>query len=283
MEFLYGLFIEPLSYDFMQRGLLISVLIGVVCSIFSCFLILKGWSLMGDAISHAVLPGLTLAYMAGIPLAIGAFIAGLFCALATGFLRENSRVKEDAVMGIVFSGMFALGLVLLTKIETDVHLLHILFGNVLGITTRDLVEAGVIAVVTSAIMLIKRRDLMLYCFDPAHAAAIGLSVKLLHFGLLVLLALTIVSALKAAGIILVIAMLIAPGAIGFLLSRSFDRMLGIAVGVSVFSCVAGTIASYHMDAATAPLIVVIQTAMFIMALVAMQIKSGWEKPYAAAG
>lgn len=270
MEFLYGFFIEPLSYDFMQRALLVSVLIGVVCSIFSCFLILKGWSLMGDAVSHAVLPGLALAYIAGIPLAIGAFVAGLFCALATGFLKDNSRVKEDAVMGIVFSGMFALGLVLLTKIETDVHLLHILFGNVLGITTSDLLEAGIIAVITSLVMFVKRRDLMLYCFDPAHATAIGLPVKVLHFGLLVLLALTIVSALKAAGIILVIAMLIAPGAIGFLLSRSFDRMMGIAIGVSVFSCVAGTIVSYHMDAATAPLIVVIQAGIFIMALAASQ-------------
>ncbi len=266
MDMLHHLLIEPLSYDFMQRALLISVLVGISCSIFSCFLILKGWSLMGDAVSHAVLPGLALAYVAGIPLSIGAFAAGLFCALSTGFLKENSRIKEDTVMGIVFSGMFALGLVMITKIETDLHLLHILFGNVLGITARDLIEAGVIAVTVSAIILLKRRDLMLYCFDPAHAAAIGLPVKLLHFGLLVLLALTIVSALKAAGIILVIAMLIAPGAIGFLLTRSFDRMLWIAGSVSVFSCVAGTIISYHIDAATAPLIVVIQAGLFIPAL-----------------
>lgn len=267
MEWLQTLLIEPLSYDFMQRALLISALIGVVCSIFSCFLILKGWSLMGDAVSHAVLPGLALAYVAGIPLAIGAFIAGLFCSLATGFLKENSRVKEDAVMGIVFSGMFALGLVLLTRIETDVHILHVLFGNVLGITAQDMWEAGIIAALTSIVMLVKRRDLMLYCFDTSHAAAIGLPVKFLHFGLLILLSLTIVASLKAAGIILVIAMLIAPGAIGFLLARTFDRMLLIAVGVSVFSCVAGTIASYHIDAATAPLIVVIQASIFVVALV----------------
>lgn len=268
MEFLHALIIEPLSYDFMQRALLISALIGVVCSIFSCFLILKGWSLMGDAVSHAVLPGLALAYVAGIPLAIGAFVAGLFCALATGFLKENSRVKEDAVMGIVFSGMFALGLVMLTKIETDVHILHVLFGNVLGITASDMWEAGIIAILTSVVMLLKRRDLMLYCFDPSHAAAIGLPVRVLHFGLLILLSLTIVASLKAAGIILVIAMLIAPGAIGYLLARTFDRMLMIAVGVSVFSCVAGTIASYHLDAATAPLIVVIQASIFVAALLA---------------
>ena len=257
---------EPLAHEFMQRALLMSLLIAIVCSIFSCFLVLKGWSLMGDAVSHAVLPGLALAFVAGIPLSMGAFIAGFFCALATGYLKEHSRIKEDAVMGIVFSGMFAFGLVLITRIETDVHLLHVLFGNVLGISRSDLVSAGSIAALCSLIMLVKRRDLMLYCFDPAYASVIGLPVRMLHFGLLALLALTIVSSLKAAGIILVIAMLIAPGAIGFLLSKSFDHMLLIALGASVFSCITGTILSFHIDAATAPLIVVIQAGLFILAL-----------------
>ena len=266
MDSLIAYVTEPLAYDFMQRALLMSVLIATVCSIFSCFLILKGWSLMGDAVSHAVLPGLAVAVVIGIPLAIGALVAGLFCAVATGFIKENSRVKEDAVMGIVFSGMFAVGLVLLTKIETDVHLLHVLFGSVLGISNAELIEAGSIAIVCSTIMLLKRRDLMLYCFDPAHASVIGLPVRFLHFGLLILLALTIVSALKAAGIILVIAMLIAPGAIGFILARSFDRILMIALSVSIFSCILGTIVSFHMDAATAPLIVVIQAGFFVLAL-----------------
>ncbi len=266
MDSLVAALIEPFAHDFMIRALVMSSLIGTVCSIFSCFLVLKGWSLMGDAVSHAVLPGLVLAFVAGIPLVIGAFIAGLFCALATGYLKENSRVKEDTVMGIVFSGMFALGLVLLTKIETDLHLMHVLFGNVLGISQSDLIEAGSIALICSFIMLIKRKDLMLFCFDPAQANVIGLPVKVLHTGLLVLLALTIVSSLKAAGIILVIAMLITPGAIGFLLSRSFGKMLIIAYISSLFSCLAGTILSFHMDVATAPLIVVIQTVLFILAL-----------------
>lgn len=222
---------------------------------------------MGDAVSHAVLPGLAIAFVFGIPLTIGAFAAGTFCALATGYIKDNSRVKEDAVMGIVFSGMFALGLVMLTKIETDLHLLHILFGNVLGVTQKDLLEIAIIAAFCACTMIIKRKDLMLYCFDPMHAGAVALQVKLLHFGLLVLLSLTIVSSLKAAGIILVIAMLIAPGAIGFLLARSFDNMMAIAVMASVFSCIAGTIASFHIDAATAPLIVVIQAFLFILALI----------------
>lgn len=267
MDSLYTLLVEPITYDFMQRALLVSLLIGVVCSVFSCFLVLKGWSLMGDAISHAILPGLAAAFVFGIPLLLGAFIAALICAFLTGFLKDHSRVKEDAVMGIVFSGMFALGLVMLTKIETDVHLLHILFGNVLGISRADLVQTAVIASICTIIMVIKRRDLMLFCFDPVHAGVIGLPVALLSFGLLVLLAMTIVAALKAAGIILVIAMLIAPGAIGFLSARSFDGMMMIAVMASVVSCIAGTIISFHIDAATAPLIVVIQAALFMIALV----------------
>src|SRR5687768_1012575 len=127
----------PLSYPFMQRALIVSVIVGAVCAVLSCYLVLKGWSLMGDAISHAVLPGIVLAFLLGLPLALGAFAAGLSCALATGYLKENSRVKEDTVMGIVFSGMFGLGLVIFSKIETDLHLLHILFGNVLGVTAQD--------------------------------------------------------------------------------------------------------------------------------------------------
>ena len=266
METLYALLAEPLAHDFMQRALLMSILVGVVCSVFSCFLVLKGWSLMGDAVSHAILPGLAIAYILAIPLAIGAFFSGLLCALATGYLKRNSRVKEDAVMGIVFSGMFAFGLVLFTKIETDLHLLHLLFGNVLGITARDMAEASVIAVVCTVAMLAKRRDLLAQCFDPAHAGVIGLPVQLLHFGFLILLALTIVAALKAVGIILVIAMLIAPGAIGFLLASTFDRMLMVAIVASVFSCVAGVLMSYHFDTATAPLIVVIEALLFLSAL-----------------
>lgn len=267
-ELLHALFVEPLTLAFMQRALAVALLVGVACSVFSCFLVLKGWSLMGDAVSHAVLPGLALAFAAGVPLAAGAFAAGLFCALGTGYLRAHSRVKEDAVMAIVFSGMFALGLVLLTKIETDMHLLHVLFGNVLGISAADLLQAAAIAIPTTLFLLVKRRDLMLFCFDAGHAAAIGLPLRRLHFLLLAALALTVVASLQAAGIILVVAMLIAPGAIGFLVTRRFDAMLAVAVSASVFSCLAGTLASYHLDTATAPLIVVIQAGLFALALAA---------------
>ena len=134
----------------MQRALIVSVMVGAVCAVLSCYLVLKGWSLMGDAISHAVLPGIVIAFLLGLPLALGAFAAGLSCALATGYLKENSRVKEDTVMGIVFSGMFGLGLVIFTKVETDQHLSHILFGNVLGVSAQDLVETALIAGCTLA-------------------------------------------------------------------------------------------------------------------------------------
>ena len=265
MSVAFDWLIVPLSYPFMQRALAVSLLVAAVCAVLSCYLVLKGWSLMGDAISHAVLPGIVVAYAIGLPLAIGAFVAGLSCALLTGYLKENSRVKEDTVMAIVFSGMFGLGLVLFTKIETDQHLLHILFGDVLGVTPRDLLETAIIAGGTLAIVLLKRRDLLLYCFDPNQARAIGLPVRVLHYGLLVLLALTIVGALKAVGIILVIAMLIAPGATAFLLTDSFDHMLPTAVAVALVSAAIGTIASFHLDGATGACIVLVQAAAFVLA------------------
>lgn len=266
MNSLLALITDPLSHSFMQRGLVVAVLVGVICALLSCYLVLKGWSLMGDAVSHAVLPGIVLAHVLSLPLTLGAFAAGLFCAVATGYLKQNSRVKEDAVMGIVFSGMFALGLVMLLKVNTEVHLNHILFGNMLGVTWRDVTETALIAVPAVILVLARRRDLLLYCFDEAHARAIGLPVKMLHYGLLALLSLTIVVSLKAVGIILVVAMLIAPGAVGFLLTRRFERMMGIAVITAVSSCVAGTILSFHLDAATGPCIVVVQSLLFCGAL-----------------
>lgn len=262
MEGVLSFFTEPMAFAFMQRAMIASVLIGAVCSVLSCYLILKGWSLMGDAISHAVLPGIVIAFVLGLPLAVGAFVAGLFCALATGFLKENSRVKEDTVMGIVFSGMFGLGLVMFVKVETDQHLSHILFGNVLGVGWDDVAEIALIAGGALAIVLAKWRDFLLYCFDPQHARAIGLPVRLLHYGLLSLLALTIVASIKAVGIILVVAMLVTPGATAFLLTDRFPRMLAISATVAIGAGVFGTLISFHIDAATGPVIVLLQAAAF---------------------
>ena len=265
MTVLWELIYHPLTIPFVQRAILAALATGIVCALLSCFLVLKGWSLMGDAISHAVLPGIVLAYLAGIPLIIGAFASGLFCSVATGYIKENSRIKEDTVMGIVFSGMFAFGLVLFSKVETSQHLNHILFGSVLGTSYQELIQIIAIASIVSILVIIKRRDLMLYCFDAVQAKVVGLPVKLLHYGLLSILALTIVGSLKAAGVILVIAMLIAPGITAFLLTKRFEKMLVIAVIVSAFSTVTGTLISFHLDASTSACIVILQAFIFVMA------------------
>ncbi len=262
---LLDLVTEPLGFPFMQRALIAAVLIGAVCAVLSCYLVLKGWSLMGDAISHAVLPGIVIAYVAGLPLAVGAFAAGLSSAVLTGYLKENSRLKEDTVMGIVFSGLFGLGLVLMTKVETDQHLMHILFGNMLGVTWRDVIEIALIAGFVLIAVLARHRDLLLVCFDPQHARAIGLPVRGMHYGLLALLALAIVASIKAVGVILVVAMLVTPGATAYLVARRFEEMLAVSAAVAIGSSVLGTLVSFHIDGATGPCIVLIQAAVFLAA------------------
>jgi len=267
IEALSAFFLEPLSYDFMQRALLVAILVGAVSAVLSCFLVLKGSvAESGDAISHAVLPGIVLAYLVGLPIAVGAFVAGLFAAVSTGYLKDNSRIKEDTAMGIVFTGMFAVGVVLFSRIESDQHLNHILFGDMLGVSWGDLIETAVIAGGTLLVVLAKRRDFLLYAFDPQHARAIGLPVGWLHYGLLAMLSLTIVASLKAVGIILVVAMLIAPGAIAFLVVRRFEAMLGLAMVIAIGSSVLGTLISFQINASTGPAIVLIQATLFVLAL-----------------
>ncbi|MBL0372572.1 metal ABC transporter permease [Rhizobium sp. KVB221] len=255
----------PFRFEFMQMALIIAVLVAIPAALLSCFLVLKGWSLMGDAVSHSVLPGVVLAYIAGIPLAIGAFVAGMGSAMLTGFLKENSRIKQDTVMGVVFSGMFASGIVLYTKIQSDVHLDHILFGDILGVGWGDILETGLIALFVTTAMTLKWRDLLLHAFDPAQARASGLRVGWLHYGLLAILSLTIVGALKAVGIILAIALLIAPGAIAYLVTRRFGTMMVTAVAIAVFSSFAGVYLSFFIDSAPAPTIVLIMSGLFVLA------------------
>jgi manganese/iron transport system permease protein len=258
--------LAPFAFPFMQQAFLIGALIAVPAALLSCFVVLKGWSLMGDAVSHAVLPGIVLAYVAGLPLILGAFVAGLGCALATGVLKDHCRVKEDTLLGVVFSGMFALGIVLFTKVPTNVHLDHILFGDMLGVSGGEIIETAIIAVVAGSLLLLKWRDLLLHAFDPQQARAIGLPVRVLHYGLLCVLTLVVIGALRATGIILAVALLIAPGAIAFLLTNRFERMLAVAVTVAVSASLLGVYLSFFLDSAPAPTIVLILTLIFIAAL-----------------
>ncbi|KIC18027.1 MULTISPECIES: metal ABC transporter permease [unclassified Leisingera] len=257
----------PFQFAFMQNAFLISLIVSVPTALLSCFLVMKGWALMGDAVSHAVLPGIVLAYIVGLPLIIGAFAAGMLCAVATGFLSGNSRVKQDTVMGVVFSGMFGLGIVLYVSVETNAHLDHILFGNMLGVEPDELWTAGIISLVVGAALVLKWKDLLLHSFDPAQAQASGLPVTVLHYGLLAALSLTIVATLSAAGLILAIGLLIAPGAIAFLVVRKFSTMLWVSVLVCMISMLAGTYASFFLDSAPAPTIVLILSALFVLAFV----------------
>ncbi|HEV2503606.1 MAG TPA: metal ABC transporter permease [Mesorhizobium sp.] len=271
---MFDTLLAPFQFDFMINAMAIAVLVAVPTALLSCFLVLKGWSLMGDAISHAVFPGVVLAYIVGLPYAVGAFAAGMICALATGFLKDNSRIKQDTVMGIVFSGMFGLGLVLYVKIQSEVHLDHILFGDILGISRRDIIETAVIAAITAGILIVKWRDFLLHAFDPAQARAVGLQVRLLHYGLLCLISLTIVGALKAVGIILAIAMLIAPGAIAFLLTTRFSAMLWLSMVIAVGASLLGVYLSFFIDSAPAPTIVLLLTALFIAAFLFVTLRAG---------
>ncbi|WP_333631576.1 metal ABC transporter permease [Agrobacterium cavarae] len=263
----------PFQLPFMQYAFIITLMIAVPMAMLSCLLVLKGWSLMGDAVSHAVLPGVVIAYIVNIPFSIGAFIAGMICALGTGFLKENSRIKEDTVLGIVFSGMFGLGLVLYVKVQSDVHLDHILFGDMLGVSMADVIQTGLIALASTLFLAILRKDLLVHAFDPQHAKAIGLPVRILHYGLLAVLSLTVVGALQAIGIILSVAMLVAPGAIAFLVTRRFSEMLIAAVCVALFSTTLGIWLSFLIDSAPAPTIVLIMSGLFILAFLRTTMKA----------
>lgn len=261
-------FYDPMQFQFMQRAVLTSAFIGLVCAVLSCFVILKGWSLLGDALSHAVLPGVVLSYVIGIPFAVGAFVAGVLSVSAIGYIGGRTRLKNDTVIGIVFTGFFALGLILTTKVVSTVHFTHILLGSVLGISDNDIIQTFILGTITLVLaLLIFRRDLMLFCFDELHAQSLGINTRFLSGLLLVLLSLTVVSAFQTVGVILVVAMLVTPGAIAYLLTDDFDRMLIIASISSVSSCVVGTFLSYHINASTGGSIVVTLTSVFAVTMV----------------
>ena len=257
--------LDPLTHDFMRRALMVSALVGGVCGLLSCYMTLKGWALMGDAVSHAVMPGVVVAYALGLPFSLGAFVFGVGSVALIGFVKQKSRIKEDTVIGLVFTGFFALGLVLVSKIKSNIDLMQILFGSPLGISRSDVNQTLIISFIVISILLIFRKDLMLYCFDAKHARSIGINTGILHYLLLTLLSLSAVVGLQTVGIILVVAMLITPGATAYLLTDRFDQMTLLAVISSSFSSILGVYISYWSDIETGGSIVLVQTLIFLIA------------------
>ncbi len=260
----YENLVMPFQFVFMQNAFWVALILSVPTAVLSCFLVVRGWALMGDAISHAVLPGIAIAYILGIPLLIGAFLAGMFCAWGTGFLSNNSRIKEDTIMGVIFSGMFGLGIVLFVAFETSAHLDHILFGNILGVSKADIFTALIITLMIIIFFVIFWRDLMLFSFDPIQAKALALPTKFLHYGLLAALSLVIIATLKAVGLILAIGLFILPGAIAFLLSQRLSSMLIISIFFNICSMEIGLYLSFFIDSAPAPTIVLVLTFVFFL-------------------
>lgn len=256
---------EPFEYSFMQRALLSSVLVGGVCGVLSCYVILKRWSLLGDAISHAVLPGVALAYLLGWPFFIGAFLAGAATSLGIGMIERHSRLKEDAAIAIMLTGAFALGIVIISQIATSTHLLHILFGNVLGVRMPSLVMTLAAGAVALAFVAIFYKELTLYVFDPIQAAMMGLRTGWLHYGLILVLTLMIVASLETVGIVLVVAMLVTPGATAYMLTSRLGRMMAIAAAVGIGSAVTGLYLSFVYNVASGGTIVVVATGLFLLA------------------
>ena len=257
----------PLHYDYMLRAIWVSALIGGVCGFLSSFITLKSWSLMGDALSHAVVPGVAIAYMLGLPFALGAFISGLLAAGAMAFIKHQTRIREDATIGIVFTTFFAAGLLLISLFPARVDLRTIIFGNILGIADPDILQVVIISVITVTVVGLKWKDLMLFCFDPNQARTLGMPVKLLHLTLLILLSATAVAALQAVGACLVVAMLVTPGATAYLLTDRFGIMLLLSSLMGIITSLLGAYASYYFDGATGGCIVTLQTLLFLLAFI----------------
>jgi manganese/iron transport system permease protein len=261
------LLIEPLQYSFMQRSLMTAVLVGIVCASVGSYLMVQRLALLGDAISHSVLPGLAIAYIVGVDIFLGAFLAGIVSTIVITWIRTRSQIKEDAAMGIVFSAFFALGITLITVIQKDnkIDLNHFLFGNILSVTGEEVINTAIITVIVLAIVLLLYKELMYYTFDPVGAKAAGLPTNLLNFGLMILIALTIVASLKAVGVILVLAMLITPGATAYLLVTRLHQMMLLGSGIGVIASISGMYLSYFFNLPSGPAIVLVTFGFFILA------------------
>ncbi len=260
--------LEPLQYSFMQRSLFIAVLVGIICAVVGSYLMVQRLALLGDAISHSVLPGLAIAFIIGADIFLGAFIAGVLSTVVITLIRTRSPIKEDAAMGIVFSAFFALGITLITIIQKDnkIDLNHFLFGNILGVTAQEVRNTAIISAVVIAVVVLLYKELLFYTFDPLGAQAAGLPVNLLNFGLMVLIALTIVASLKAVGVILVLALLITPGATAYLLVKQLNQMMILGAGIGVVASISGMYISYFFNLPSGPAIVLVVSGFFTLAL-----------------
>jgi manganese/iron transport system permease protein len=259
--------LEPFSYQYMTTAMWVSALVGGVCAFLSCYLMLKGWSLIGDALSHAIVPGVAGAYMLGLPFSIGAFFSGGLAAGAMLFLNHRTKLREDAIIGLIFSSFFGLGLFMVSLSPTSVDIKTIVLGNILAITPEDTLQLVIISVVSLAILLVKWKDLMVTFFDESHARSIGLNPTLLKVLFFTLLSASTVAALQTVGAFLVICMVVTPGATAYLLTDRFPRLLVIAVVIGTVTSFAGAYISYFLDGATGGIIVVLQTAIFLLAFV----------------
>jgi len=261
------LILQPFSYDYMVNAMWVSGLVGAVCAFLSCYLMLKGWSLIGDALSHSIVPGVAGAYMLGLPFSLGAFFSGGLAAAAMLLLNQRTRLKEDAIIGLVFSAFFGLGLFMVSLSPTSVNIQTIVLGNVLAITPADTLQLALIGVISLALLLMKWRDLMVTFFDESHARSIGLNTTMLKILFFTLLSACTVAAMQTVGAFLVVAMVVTPGATAYLLTDRFPRLLGASVAIGAGTSVVGAYASYFLDGATGGIIVVLQTLIFLAAFV----------------
>lgn len=257
--------VEPFTYDYMLNAMWVSALVGGVCAFLSCYLMLKGWSLIGDALSHSIVPGVAGAYMLGLPFSIGAFFSGGLAAVTMLFLNQRTKLKEDAIIGLIFSSFFGLGLFMMSINPTAVNIQTIVLGNILAITPADTLQLAIIGFVSLAILLLKWKDLMVTFFDESHARSIGLRPTFLKAVFFTLLAASTVAAMQTVGAFLVICMVVTPGATAYLLTDRFPRLLGIAVAIGSLTSFTGAYASYFLDGATGGIIVVLQTLIFLIA------------------
>ncbi|TVQ05447.1 MAG: metal ABC transporter permease [Leptolyngbya sp. DLM2.Bin27] len=260
-------FFEPLQFAFMQRSLAVAIMVGVICSVVGSYLMVQRLALLGDAISHSVLPGLAIAFLLGVNIFIGAFIAGVISTVMIGWIHTRSPIKEDAAMGIVFSAFFALGITLITTIQRDnkIDLNHFLFGNILGVTAGDVRDTAIIAVLVLLAVVLLYKELLFYSFDPLGAQASGLPTGWLNAGLMVLIALTVVASMKVVGVILVLSLLIAPGATAYLLVPRLHQVMVLGAAIGVFSSISGMYLSYYVNLPSGPAIVLVVSALFALA------------------